>query len=269
MKKPIRFNFGENWLDYSEKIDQNHIDSVVVNLKKLFLREDFLNKKVLDIGSGSGIHDIGFYTLGCTNLLAFDYDITSVSATANNLKKWAPKSHYRVLQRDILDDKIFELGKFDIVYSWGVLHHTGELRKAIRNSCELVESNGLFALAIYKKTPLCFLWRIEKKMYSMSPKLIRYLFELSYIFFYSLALLLFKRISIVTYAKNYKSRRGMSFYSDVKDWLGGYPYESISATELSKIMKIHGFTEIHSFESEQKLGIFGSGCNEYLFKKGS
>ena len=58
----------------------------------------------------------------------------------------------------------------------------------------------------------------------------------------------------------------MNFYHDVHDWLGGYPYESISFKEISNIMDNFGFKMIRSFEVKQQFGIFGTGCDEYVFK---
>lgn len=262
------YEFGKNWLEYSKLIDAARLDYVCSDLARLLNTNNLNGKRVLDIGCGSGVHEIGFYMLGCRNLTAIDYDNDSVIATKQNLKRYCPESNFIVLKGDILKcEDLMPLGRFDIVYSWGVLHHTGNLEEAIRNTSLLVSNNGHLAIALYRKTFMCGLWKIEKRIYSKLPKLFQLLVEFIYIFFFALALLITKRVSIFQYIHNYSSKRGMSFITDVRDWLGGYPYESISPDDLRKIMSSLGFSQIHSQERKKSIGIFGSGCDEFLFQK--
>ena len=261
------FKFGKNWLDYSQLIDLSHINNVTSDLAKFLNLTDLKGKSVLDIGCGSGVHTIGFYQLGCRNLTTIDYDPDSIVATRQNLEKFCPNAEFTILQGDILSKEIEFLGKFDIVYSWGVLHHTGDLVQATENSAALVADEGFLAIALYRKTLMCGLWKIEKRVYSRLPRFFQRFFELTYISIFALALLLIKRMSIIRYIKGYSTKRGMNFYSDVRDWLGGYPYESISPDELRKLMSTLGFSLVYSVERYQKFGFFGSGCDEFLFQK--
>ena len=170
-------------------------------------------------------------------------------------------------QGDILSKDIQSLGKFDLVYSWGVLHHTGNLYGAIRSAASLVAEEGHFALALYRKTLLCGFWKVEKRVYSILPTIIQRFIEVIYISFFSLGLLFFQKTSIFNYIKNYSSKRGMNFFADVRDWLGGYPYESISPDDLRILMSSLGFTQVYSLEGHSKIGVFESGCDEFLFRK--
>ena len=228
---------------------------------------DLKDKSVLDIGCGSGVHDIGFYRLGCRDLTAIDYDLDSIVATKHNLEKFCPDAEFKILQGDILSEEIEFLGRFDIVYSWGVLHHTGNLEEAIINSASLVADKGLLAVALYRKTLMCGFWKFEKRVYSRLPRLFQRCFELIYISFFALGLILIKKTSIVRYIKSYSTKRGMNFFADVRDWLGGYPYESISPDKLRKLLSPLGFSQVYSLEGHDKIGIFGSGCDEFLFQK--
>jgi SAM-dependent methyltransferase len=261
------YAFGKNWLKYSQTIDSSHVESVTSDLAELLNIGDLKNKSVLDIGCGSGVHDVGFYHLGCRNLTAIDYDLDSIVATEYNLEKFCPDAEFKILQGDILSEEIKLLGTFDIVYSWGVLHHTGNLEAAIDNSASLVADEGFLAIALYRKTLLCDFWKIEKKVYSRLPRFFQRFFELIYISTFALGLIMVKKISIVRYIKNYSTKRGMNFFVDVRDWLGGYPYESISSDELRKLMSSLGFSQVYSLEGHDKIGIFGSGCDEFLFQK--
>ena len=261
------YSFGKNWLGYSQIIGSSEIDSVTSDLTILLNMKNLKQVSVLDIGSGSGVHDVGFYRLGCRNLTAIDYDQDCVKATQLTLEKFCPGSGFRVFQGDILSKDMQSLGKFDLVYSWGVLHHTGNLYGAIRNAASLVAEGGQFAIALYRKTLLCGFWKAEKRVYSILPTIIQRFIEVIYISFFSLCLLFFRKTSIFNYIKNYSSKRGMNFFADVRDWLGGYPYESISPDDLRILMSSLGFTQVYSLEGHNKIGVFGSGCDEYLFQK--
>ena len=261
------YEFGKNWLEYSKLIDTARLDQVSSDLVRLLNIKNLNGKKVLDIGCGSGVHEIGFYMLGCRNLTAIDYDQNSIIATKLTLAKFCPESDFKVLRGDILSEESISLGKFDIVYSWGVLHHTGNLVEAIRNASSLVADKGHLAIALYRKTMMCGLWKFEKRIYSKLPKLLQVIVELIYISFFSLALLITKRVFIFHYIRDYSSKRGMSYLTDVRDWLGGYPYESISPNELRKFMTSLGFYQIYSLEGKKSIGLFGSGCDEFLFQK--
>jgi 2-polyprenyl-3-methyl-5-hydroxy-6-metoxy-1,4-benzoquinol methylase len=140
-------------------------------LAKFLNLGDLKGKSVLDIGCGSGVHDIGFYWLGFRNLTAIDYDPDSIVATRQNLEKFCPNAEFTILQGDILSKEIEFLGKFDIVYSWGVLYHTGDLVQATENSAALVADEGFLAIALYRKTLMCGLWKIEKKSLLKASKI--------------------------------------------------------------------------------------------------
>ncbi len=234
--------------------------------KFLNLGGDLKGKSVLDIGCGSSVHDIGFYWLGCRNLTAIDYDLDSIVATRQNFEKFCPNAEFTILQGDILSKEIEFLGKFDTVYSWGVLYHKGGLVQATENSAVLVADEGFLAVALYGNHS-CLGFGKLKKFYSRLPSFFQRFFELTYISIFALTLLLIKRMSIIRYSKGYSTKRGMNFYFDVRDWLGAYPYESISPDELKKLMSTLGFSLVYSVEGHQKFGFFGLGCDEFLFQK--
>lgn len=157
------------------------------------------------------------------------------------------------------------LGTFDVVYSWGVLHHTGAMYKAIAKASAVVSPQGILALGLYGKTPFCGLWRIEKRIYSRSPKWAQRAIEHVY---YGLvgARLALKGESLKKRRENYFQQRGMDMYHDTRDWLGGYPYESISPREAMSYLHKLGFEPIRSFVSPC-IGLLGAGNNEFVFQK--
>ena len=266
LKDKKHFAFGRNWDSYSRQIESPHIESAKSEIVALIQLSDFSEMSVLDIGSGSGIHSLSFMILGCKDLVAIDYDPDSVDTTKRVLSGASFQGKYQVFQADILES-IPEIDglTYDLVYSWGVLHHTGQMMKAIENAMKYVKPGGLIALALYRKTPFCFLWNIEKAFYSKSPQILQFILQKLYEFTFSLGLRLKSGKSLKSYKQNYFQKLGMEFSYDVHDWLGGYPYESIKPEYLIDFMDKNGFKVINSHISKNKIGILGSGCDEFLF----
>jgi len=156
-------------------------------------------------------------------------------------------------------------GTFDIVYSWGVLHHTGNMWEAVAKAASMVASNGLLAIALYRKTRMDPFWKIEKRLYAHAPKTYQALVRACYIATFRLAKLV-KGSSFREHVANYKSSRGMDFYHDVHDWLGGYPYETTLAPEVDARLANLGFKAERVFARSINSGILGSGCDEYVYR---
>ena len=256
------FKLGENWKNFSNLIDNNRLKEAVTSLKKLTNKKSLNNLSFLDIGCGSGLSSLAAIQLNCKKIYAIDQDEQSIKTTKKVLQKSRFKK-VKVEKKDLF--MLNEKEKFDIVYSWGVLHHTGNMLEAIKKSTKMVSKNGMLILALYKKTKLCNLWKIEKYIYKSSPKVIQNFIKNLFIFLFKLAMIL-KRKNFSNYINDYKTKRGMDFYHDVHDWLGGYPYESISFEEISKIMDKFGYKMIRSFQVKKQIGFFGTGCDEYVFK---
>jgi 2-polyprenyl-6-hydroxyphenyl methylase/3-demethylubiquinone-9 3-methyltransferase len=158
-------------------------------------------------------------------------------------------------------------GRFDVVHSWGVLHHTGAMWRAVDACLPLVEAGGLLVLALYRKTPACGFWRAEKRFYSRAPSYVRAPVRGLYKFAFALGLLATGR-SPAAYIREFERNRGMAWATDVDDWLGGYPYESVTPEEVRGYLGAHGFDEVRSFTKPARLaGILGSHCDEFVFRK--
>jgi 2-polyprenyl-6-hydroxyphenyl methylase/3-demethylubiquinone-9 3-methyltransferase len=260
------FEFGQNWRSYSTTIDQKRVDSAIEGLRKLF-PDGLAGKTFFDIGCGSGIHSLAALSLGAASALAIDIDEKSISTTRALLGDQAPNSRWEARSVSIFEASTDELGQFDVVYSWGVLHHTGDMWRAIECAAKFVRPGGQFAIAIYSATACDSIWKAEKRLYAHAPRSIQWMIRRAYMGALLIARTLRSWENPTTYVRNYPKMRGMNFSHDVHDWLGGYPYETATANEIRNRVCCMGFIEELSFPLPWAVGLFGSGCHEFVFQK--
>ena len=251
-----RFEFGKNWLQYLKKIEESHIEDARNSITKLLDISDLSGFKFCDVGSGSGIYSLAARSLGAY-VYSFDYDKESVESTEKLKQLYNPNCEDWIIKQGSVLDKNYmsNLEEFDYVYSWGVLHHTGDLRQSLENIGSLVKANGYLILAIYnKQILLSSYWKIIKKLY-VTIKLLRpfiFFFHLPIIFPQILRSFIFKR----------KLKRGMIILNDYIDWIGGYPFEVASREEVKNFYDKKGYKLVRCISVGRSLG-----CNEFVFKK--
>jgi 2-polyprenyl-3-methyl-5-hydroxy-6-metoxy-1,4-benzoquinol methylase len=262
------FSFGENWKNFSRGVSSEHIDKATENLVRLLGSENLQGQSFMDIGSGSGLHSLAALRLNASRIAAIDADQDSVEATRAMLVANARNADVLVQKKSILEPVAANAEKFDIVYSWGVLHHTGDMWKAIENSMAYVAPGGKFVIALYKKSPMCGFWRVEKSIYSRLPNFLRFPVTSLYSALYLAGIAASGR-NPIKYVKTYTNFRGMNFWHDAIDWLGGYPYESASPEEVERFFTNKGFKLQQQFNISppKASGLFGVGCAEYIFVK--
>jgi 2-polyprenyl-6-hydroxyphenyl methylase/3-demethylubiquinone-9 3-methyltransferase len=264
-ERETHFEFGENWKNYAKTIDQKRVDSAVEGMKKLF-PDGLAGKDLLDIGCGSGLHSLAALLLGAASVTAIDIDENSISTAQEVLTKYAPDSKWTAKVGSVFDASPAELGRFDIVYSWGVLHHTGDMWRAIECATRFVNDGGEFAVAIYSATEFDSFWKAEKRLYARAPGIVQRGMRGLFMTALLLRLTLLGK-NPVSFVKQYADVRGMNFSHDVHDWLGGYPYETATAAELHDRISRMGFTELRSFRLPITRGLFGTGCHEFVFQR--
>ena len=127
MKNKITFSFGENWLDYLTNVNNDDIEDAKSDLIQWLNKKNIIGKSIIDVGCGSGMSSLAFYRLGAGSILSFDFDKHSVKATKTLWEKEGKPENWVILQGSVLEiDQVVQRNStFDIVYSWGVLHHTG------------------------------------------------------------------------------------------------------------------------------------------------
>jgi 2-polyprenyl-3-methyl-5-hydroxy-6-metoxy-1,4-benzoquinol methylase len=262
-----RFGFGDNWLDFARDLSANQVAEAENSLRRLLQRESLAGSRFIDIGSGSGLFSLAARRLGA-RVHSFDFDPASVLCTTRLRDlHFAGDGEWTIERGSILDgDYVRSLGASDVVYSWGVLHHTGAMHDALGAAARLVAPGGLFAFALYHRTLMCGLWRWEKHWYAGASPAAQRRARAAYVALLRARFVLTGR-DFRSYVANYQSARGMDFMHDVHDWMGGYPYESILASEVDALMRPLGFARVHGMGTPLTAGLFGSGCDEYLYRR--
>lgn len=267
------FRFHDNWREFVEKyFSEERVTEAKHSLTEFYGVDDFRRRSFLDIGCGSGLFSFAAYELGAEEIISFDVNpgvaeaTREVRAHAGNPDRWTVKTG------DILDEAfVEELGAFDLVYSWGVLHHTGAMFDAIENSLDCVAPGGRYYLAVANDGSKAGLssakWATVKRVYNSSPTPIKRLLEAGYIGGF-IAHCVVNGENPVRKIREFRKRRGMAFYPDVKDWLGATPFEFARPNEV-----IHMVTEGTDFHLKRlrrapdRVDTSGTGCNEFLFER--
>lgn len=264
-----RFEFGKNWREFLQKLDRNRIDIAELSILNMLQTKSLKGKTFLDIGSGSGLSSLAAVNAGAS-VTSFDYDDSSVWCTNFLKAKYcSDNSLWQIKQGSILDRKFLgSLGSYDIVYSWGVLHHTGRMWGAIDNAAELVNDGGTFFIAIYNNQGLrSHIWWIIKWFYNKLPTILKkpYAYTAALIIKFLLLIkysVMLKPMILIDTMIHYEKKRGMSFWSDVVDWYGGFPYEFADYDSLVDYIENKGF----KLQRGRRIAR-GHGCHELIFTK--
>jgi SAM-dependent methyltransferase len=252
------FKFGQNWASFSRQLDEERIKQATTSLASLFGENVLERKSFLDIGCGSGLFSIAAARLGAHPIIGIDVDPVSVDTSRINYSHWAgDQQTASFLQVSVLDDgQLKALGAFDAVYSWGVLHHTGDMAQAIRNAARCVRPGGYLMIAIYNRHWSSPIWKQVKWLYNKAGPLGQRV--LVWIFMP----IIFVAKWLVTFKNPFKMKRGMNFMHNVIDWVGGYPYEYASVAEMTARLKALGFDLL----SVRPAGV-PTGCNEFVCRR--
>lgn len=265
------FAFGRNWASYAQSVAEAEIKEAEAGLLRLLGGEPPRGTRFLDIGSGSGLHSLAALRLGASHVHAVDIDEDSVATTRALLSRFAHDRDWQVVHASVFDLTPESPGEFDLVYSWGVLHHTGDLNRAVHCAARLVRPGGLFLFALYRRVWADFFWRFEKRWYAKASPAAQGRARAVYTALFGMWFRLTGR-RFDDYQAEYCSNRGMEFQHDVHDWMGGWPYESVAPEEVEALMRPLGFERVRSFVGRGRFfgrytGVFGSGCDEFVYRR--
>jgi 2-polyprenyl-3-methyl-5-hydroxy-6-metoxy-1,4-benzoquinol methylase len=258
------FDFGENWSEFSvHALTPGHVLRARSAFTELTAGIPLAGRALLDIGFGQGLGLLSAASLGA-KVHGCDINPKCADVLVRN-RKYFPDLNDTpsVTVGSILDERTVArlrgIGPpegFAVVHSWGVLHHTGNMAQGIRNAASLVAPGGHLILALYNRHWSSAAWRAIKYCYVNSPRWMqRLLIDLFYPVIYVAKW-------FVTGKNPKRQERGMDFYYDVVDWVGGYPYEYGSQDEIVRALEPHGFALVKFIGARVP-----TGCNEFIFQR--
>lgn len=261
-----RFEFGKNWRRFLARVDDARIAQAETSLREYLGLDTLAGRSFLDIGSGSGLFSLAARRLGA-QVTSFDYDPHAVGCAAELRRRYFPDDAQWTIQQGSALDAAYlaSLGQFDVVYSWGVLHHTGAMWQALENAILPVAPGGILFISIYNDQGRASRrWRQIKRLYNRLPRALRFLIlGPAAIRFWGPATVkdLLRGTPFKTW-RQYGRGRGMSAWTDVVDWVGGYPFEVAKPEEVFEWYHRRGFV----LEKLKTCG-GGLGCNEFVFRR--
>jgi 2-polyprenyl-3-methyl-5-hydroxy-6-metoxy-1,4-benzoquinol methylase len=259
-----RFEFGKNWSAFLASVTEGRIQESCQGIERLLGSANLRGKRFLDIGCGSGLSSLAALRMGA-EVLSFDFDEHSVMASRALKQRFAASdTRWRIERGSALDEGFLSgLGEWDVVYSWGVLHHTGSMWEAVENASKLVAGDGLFALALYNdQGRVSDWWRRIKRNYVTHRWMRPFLVSASFIPIWGWTMLLdMKNLRPGRSWREYGRERGMSAWHDLVDWVGGYPFE------VAKPEEVFDFCRARGFSLEGLITRQGRGCNEFCFRR--
>lgn len=267
VRQGARFEFGTNWRQFAAVLDDDRIAQAQQSLQDALGVAGLTGKRFLDAGSGSGLFSLAAARLGASAVRSFDFDPDSVACTRELKRRYLPLAeHWQIESGDVLDEAyVRSLGTFDVVYSWGVLHHTGAMLEGMENIAQAVAKGGRLYLALYNdQGRRSRMWREIKRIYNRLPRALQrpYVAAVTAPRILSSTLLdlveLRRRPQVGAESRR---RRGMSYWHDLVDWVGGYPFE-VATPGL-----VFDFYRERGFMLERLVTPLGWGCNQYVFAR--
>ncbi len=252
------FDFGANWDDFSaRRIDEQRLTAATQSLQMLLQRDNLQGLSYLDVGCGSGLFSIAAQRLGASKVVGIDVNPRCIGVCEVNRDRLAAGAPVTFQLASALSaDQLRALGQFDVVYAWGSLHHTGAMWEAIRLVAQCVGPRGTFVVALYNKHSTSPIWKRIKWFYNRLPRLGQRFMVILFAGIIYLAKL------IVTRRNPLEKERGMDFWYDVIDWVGGYPYEYATPQEVELYVQALGFKLRHFVKAQVP-----TGCNEFVFDR--
>src|SRR5215203_1184585 len=262
-----RFEFGRNWQRFLSVLDDERIAEAERSLTNMLGVSTLAGKTFLDVGSGSGLFSLAAVRLGAERVHSFDYDPQSVACTRELKRRYfLQTARWTIEQGSVLDIQYLQgLGQYDVVYSWGVLHHTGEMWRALANVADLVKPGGVLFISIYNdQGGTSRRWKTVKRIYNSGTpgRLLTSGVFIPYFILRGAAGDLIRHTNPLRGYREYKKSRGMSRVHDWFDWLGGYPFEVAKPEDVFEFYRDRGFVL-------DKLIAVGNkqGNNEFVFTK--
>lgn len=248
----IDFSFGRNWRKYLDKLDTERLDQARASLRTSLDGLDLGERTFIDAGCGSGVFSLSALELGAREVLSVDIDPNSIACARTLRARSQHAERWHVVQGSLMSPAfVSSLPPADVVYCWGVLHHTGAMWEAIDNVTSLVRPGGTLLLALYRAPTHIRLHMALKRLYNRTPPFTRPALQAAYAGALVAHQAVTRRVTPWSYVRDYGRRsRGMSLWRDAEDWLGGLPCEFATGDDVRRFLEPRGFRLIRSLEGD-------------------
>lgn len=260
-----RFEFGKNWAEFLKLLNNERVALAEESMTSMLECTSLAGQRFLDAGCGSGLFSLAAKRLGAT-VHSFDFDPHSAACARELKRRYFPQdSTWTIDEASVLDkDYLAKLGQFDVVYSWGVLHHTGSMWTALDNVAPLVKPGGALFISIYNdQGKISRRWTQVKRMYNALPPPLRFLvlWPCAVHMWWRPILKDFLLLRPFHTWREYNQKRGMSPWRDIVDWVGGYPFEVATPEQIFNFYRQRGFNLSYLSTCGGTLG-----CNQFVFR---
>ena len=259
----IQFSFGRNWQKYLRRLNDTRLAQARESLLESLRLPDLRGLTFTDAGCGSGVFSLSALQLGVAHVTSIDIDPASIACARHLRERAAPSASWDIRQGSLLSsDFVAGLDPADVVYSWGVLHHTGAMWNAIANTMRLVKPGGTLCLALYRQPGRVKAHMALKRTYNWLPAAVRPILGGLYYGALVARQSWARRTRPSRYVAEYgRNSRGMSLWRDVEDWLGGLPCQFATPDGVEALAIERGFDLLHTVTRPP------GANNEYLLRR--
>lgn len=122
--------------------------------------ERWNGKKVLEIGCGIGTDSINFARHGA-DLTIVEFSDVSLEITKKRFDLYGLKATFYLGDVERLSE-FLPTQHFDLIYSFGVLHHTPDQKKAFSEVAKFVDKDTELRIMVYSKISYKLFWLMQK-----------------------------------------------------------------------------------------------------------